>query len=168
MEKKHQLEIIKLSGNASDAIRQLENAVQTGFPALIENVGEELDPLLEPLLLKAVFKQVSVAHKHGAWNCNWLSAQAAHWVPSCSMRTSPLRLMMRASSNNACAIAACQYICACSQAGKRACGAGKEHVHYADRIALDLPSSDTHHVQPVSQPHATVLCCLLPGGCRGV
>lgn len=58
MEKKHQLEVIKLSGNASDAIRQLENAVQFGFPALIENVGEELDPLLEPLLLKAIFKQV--------------------------------------------------------------------------------------------------------------
>lgn len=58
MEKKHQLEVIKLSGNATDAMRQLENAVQFGFPALIENVGEELDPLLEPLLLKAVFKQV--------------------------------------------------------------------------------------------------------------
>lgn len=60
MEKKHQLEVIKLSGNASDAMRQLENAVQFGFPALIENVGEELDPLLEPLLLKAIFKQVCV------------------------------------------------------------------------------------------------------------
>jgi dynein heavy chain len=57
MEKKHQLEVIKMS-NASDAIRQLENAVQFGFPALIENVGEELDPMLEPLLLKAIFKQV--------------------------------------------------------------------------------------------------------------
>lgn len=63
MEKKHQLEVIKLSGNASDAIRQLENAVQFGFPALIENVGEELDPLLEPLLLKAIFKQVRHVHK---------------------------------------------------------------------------------------------------------
>lgn len=60
MEKKHQLEVIKLSGNASDAIRQLENAVQFGFPALIENVGEELDPLLEPLLLKAISKQVGM------------------------------------------------------------------------------------------------------------
>lgn len=58
MEKKHQLEVIKLSGNATDAMRQLENAVQFGFPAVIENVGEELDPLLEPLLLKAIFKQV--------------------------------------------------------------------------------------------------------------
>lgn len=68
MEKKHQLEVIKLSGNASDAMRQLENAVQFGFPALIENVGEELDPLLEPLLLKAIFKQVCLGRQAGMWN----------------------------------------------------------------------------------------------------
>lgn len=64
MEKKNQLEVVKLSGGAGDAMRQLENAVQFGFPVLIENVGEELDPLLEPLLLKAVFKQASVQHQH--------------------------------------------------------------------------------------------------------
>lgn len=57
MEKKHQLEVVKLSGGG-DIIRQLENAVQFGFPVLIEDVGEELDPVLEPLLLKAIFKQV--------------------------------------------------------------------------------------------------------------
>lgn len=56
MERKAQLEVVKLPGG--DAMRQLENAVQFGFPVLIENVGEELDPLLEPLLVKAVFKQV--------------------------------------------------------------------------------------------------------------
>lgn len=35
----------------------LENAIQFGLPVLLENVGEELDPLLEPVLLKQVFKQ---------------------------------------------------------------------------------------------------------------
>ena len=29
-----------------------------GTPVLLENVGEELDPLLEPILLKQTFKQV--------------------------------------------------------------------------------------------------------------
>lgn len=30
---------------------------QFGQPVLLENVGEELDPSLEPLLLKQIFKQ---------------------------------------------------------------------------------------------------------------
>lgn len=37
-------------------MRTLENAVQFGLPVLLENVGEELDPTLEPLLLKQIFK----------------------------------------------------------------------------------------------------------------
>lgn len=60
MEKKHQLEVVKMSGGG-DIVRQLENAVQFGFPVLIEDVSEELDPILEPLLLKATFKQVKTA-----------------------------------------------------------------------------------------------------------
>ena len=38
-------------------MRTLENSIQFGTPVLIENVGEELDPSLEPLLLKQIFKQ---------------------------------------------------------------------------------------------------------------
>jgi dynein heavy chain len=39
-----------------DFVRRLENCIQFGYPVLLENVGEELDPTLEPLLLKAIFK----------------------------------------------------------------------------------------------------------------
>lgn len=56
MEKESNLETIKLSDG--DYVRKLENCIQFGFPALLENVGEELDPTLEPLLLKSIFKQV--------------------------------------------------------------------------------------------------------------
>lgn len=56
MEKKAQLEVLKLSDG--DYVRKLENAIQFGFPVLLENIGEELDPTLEPLLLKAIFKKV--------------------------------------------------------------------------------------------------------------
>lgn len=42
-------------------MRTLENAVQFGNPVLLENIGEELDPSLEPLLLKQVFKSGGVA-----------------------------------------------------------------------------------------------------------
>jgi hypothetical protein len=49
------LQVIKLSD--ADYIRTLENSIQFGTPVLLENVGEELDPSLEPLLLKQTFKQ---------------------------------------------------------------------------------------------------------------
>ena len=58
MEKANGLEIIKLSD--STYVRTLENAIQFGKPVLLENVGEELDPLLEPILLKQTFKQQGV------------------------------------------------------------------------------------------------------------
>ena len=49
------VQVVKLSDG--DYIRCLENSIQFGNPVLIENVGEELDPSLEPLLLKQTFKQ---------------------------------------------------------------------------------------------------------------
>ena len=49
------LQVIKLTD--ADYIRTLENSIQFGTPVLLENVGEELDPSLEPLLLKQTFKQ---------------------------------------------------------------------------------------------------------------
>ncbi|KAI9203090.1 dynein heavy chain and region D6 of dynein motor-domain-containing protein [Polychytrium aggregatum] len=55
MEKQKSLQVVKLTD--SDYIRTLENAVQFGTPVLLENVLEQLDPVLEPLLLKQTFKQ---------------------------------------------------------------------------------------------------------------
>ena len=53
--KDHKLSVIKLTD--SDYMRTLENCIQFGTPLLLENVQEELDPSLEPLLLKQTFKQ---------------------------------------------------------------------------------------------------------------
>ena len=55
MEKDSKLSVIKLTDG--DYMRTLENCVTFGNPLLLENVGEELDPSLEPLLLKQTFKQ---------------------------------------------------------------------------------------------------------------
>lgn len=55
MEKENNLAIIKLTD--PDILRTLENSLQFGWPVLLENVGEELDPSLEPLLLRQTFKQ---------------------------------------------------------------------------------------------------------------
>eukprot|EP00798_Chlamydomonas_sp_ICE-L_P012762 gene12762-16013_t len=59
LEKAANLQVIKLS-ESGEYLRTLENAIQFGLPVLLENVGEELDPSLEPLLLKQIFKQGGV------------------------------------------------------------------------------------------------------------
>merc|ERR1719261_812697 len=48
------LKVIRL--NQANCARILENAISYGEPVLLENVGEILDPLLDPLLQKAKFK----------------------------------------------------------------------------------------------------------------
>jgi len=55
MERDNHMAVIKLTD--ADYTRHLENCISFGNPLLLENVGEELDPSLEPLLLKQIFKQ---------------------------------------------------------------------------------------------------------------
>ncbi len=54
LERENRLQITKLSD--SNYVRTLENCITFGNPLLLENVGEELDPILEPVLQKATFK----------------------------------------------------------------------------------------------------------------
>ena len=64
MEKVNKLEVIKFSD--PNYVRSLENCLQFGNPCLLENIAEELDPILESILLKQTFKQVS-------WDAmNWI------------------------------------------------------------------------------------------------
>ena len=55
MEKPNNLHVVKMSD--PNFVRTLENCIQFGTPVLMEDVGEEIDPLLESLLLKQMFKQ---------------------------------------------------------------------------------------------------------------
>ncbi|CAG0901217.1 unnamed protein product, partial [Cyprideis torosa] len=55
MERDSNLAVLKLAD--PDFTRTLENCIQLGRPMLIENIQEELDPSLEPLLLKQTFRQ---------------------------------------------------------------------------------------------------------------
>ena len=55
VEKNNNLQILKQSD--PEFLRNLESSIQFGQPALLENVGETLDPVLEPLLTKQTFKQ---------------------------------------------------------------------------------------------------------------
>ncbi|XP_024913275.1 dynein heavy chain 3, axonemal-like [Cynoglossus semilaevis] len=58
MEKANNLAVIKISDD--NYVRVLENSIPFGTPVLMENVGEELHPVLEPVLLKQTFKQGSM------------------------------------------------------------------------------------------------------------
>ncbi|KAH8051544.1 1-aminocyclopropane-1-carboxylate synthase [Aureococcus anophagefferens] len=52
------LKVVKL--NQATFARTIENAIPFGNPVLVENVGEVLDPVLEPVLLKQIIKQGGV------------------------------------------------------------------------------------------------------------
>ena len=54
MEADNKLDRVKLSG---EFLRTLESSIQFGTPVLLEDIQETLDPSLEPLLLRQVFKQ---------------------------------------------------------------------------------------------------------------
>lgn len=58
MEKSNQLETIKQTDK--NFIRNIENCIQFGKPLLIEDLGEEIDTQLEPILLKSIFKHNSI------------------------------------------------------------------------------------------------------------
>ncbi|EDV27935.1 uncharacterized protein TRIADDRAFT_52992 [Trichoplax adhaerens] len=58
MEKPNQLAVIRLTDQ--NYLRHLENHIQLGLPILLEDVGEELDPILETVLLKQTFRQGGV------------------------------------------------------------------------------------------------------------
>ena len=55
MQASKKLNVIKLSN--ANFLRTLENAIQFGQPVLLENVGEELDPALNPILLKQTYQK---------------------------------------------------------------------------------------------------------------
>ena len=54
MERANGLRVVSASSPA--LLATLEAAVRAGLPVLVEDTGEALDPLLDPLLLKATYK----------------------------------------------------------------------------------------------------------------
>jgi dynein heavy chain len=52
--------LVILRAGQSDLLRQLEQTIPSGRPVLIEEVGEELDPSLDPLLSRSIQKQGGV------------------------------------------------------------------------------------------------------------
>ena len=71
MEKDNQVHVLKMSN--PNYLRTLETAIQFGQPVLLENVLEELDAVLEPVLLRQTFKQA------GKLSISYLSANLMYY-----------------------------------------------------------------------------------------
>ncbi|XP_071052042.1 dynein axonemal heavy chain 3 isoform X2 [Onthophagus taurus] len=54
MEKHRRLQVIKLTD--SNYVRTVENAITFGLPVILENIAQEIDAVLEPVLVKNIFK----------------------------------------------------------------------------------------------------------------
>jgi len=89
------LDVFKMSDG--NLLRNLELGVQFGKWVLIENVGEELDPALEPILLKQVDKsgQLRLGEKTIPYNFNFKFLMTTtlpnpHYSPETSVKVTIL------------------------------------------------------------------------------
>lgn len=57
MESENSLKILKLTDHGF--MRVLESAIRVGIPVLVEELGEFLDPTLDPVLQRQTFVQVT-------------------------------------------------------------------------------------------------------------
>lgn len=55
MEKSNDINIVKLTN--PNYMKSIEVGIEFGKPVLVENVYEDLDPFLDPILLKQTYKQ---------------------------------------------------------------------------------------------------------------
>ncbi|BBM97612.1 dynein axonemal heavy chain [Marchantia polymorpha subsp. ruderalis] len=102
MQKKNNLQVMKLSDG--DFVRKLENCITFGYPLLLENVMEELDPTLEPLLARAVFKsagslQIRLGDSVIEYNDKFrfyitTKMRNPHYAPEISVKISLLNFMI--------------------------------------------------------------------------
>ncbi|XP_049887204.1 dynein axonemal heavy chain 7-like [Pectinophora gossypiella] len=102
MEKPNNLAICRIT--QTDLSRIMENAVQFGQPVLLENVLEELDPMLEPLLQQQTFRQggalcIKIGDTIVEYNKDfklYISTKLAnpHYLPEVSVRVTLVNFML--------------------------------------------------------------------------
>ncbi|KAH1026251.1 hypothetical protein HUJ05_010798 [Dendroctonus ponderosae] len=102
MEKNNRLQVIKLTD--ANYVRILENAITFGTPVILENIGEELDAVLDPILSKNIFKQQGVWYLKLAENVLEYSfdfrffittrLRNPHYLPEVAVKVSLLNFMI--------------------------------------------------------------------------
>ncbi|KAJ3385211.1 Dynein heavy chain 7, axonemal [Entophlyctis sp. JEL0112] len=102
MEKENNLQIIKLTD--ADYVRNLENAITFGAPVLLENIKEEIDPIMDTILQKQVFKSggadcIRLGDAVIEYNANFklyitTKLRNPHYLPEVSVKVSVLNFMI--------------------------------------------------------------------------
>ncbi|KAJ3020398.1 UNVERIFIED_CONTAM: Dynein heavy chain 7, axonemal [Siphonaria sp. JEL0065] len=102
MEKDNNLQIIKLTD--ADYVRNLENAITFGAPVLLENIKEEIDPIMDTVLQKQVFKSggancIRLGDAVIEYNDNFklyitTKLRNPHYLPEVSVKVSVLNFMI--------------------------------------------------------------------------
>jgi len=97
--------LIVVDPKMKDYLRKLENAVSFGMPLLMQDVGEELDPALEPVLAKSFKKSgtrtlLKIGDKEVDYNANfkfYLTTKVAnpHYTPEVSTKTTIVNFVVR-------------------------------------------------------------------------
>ncbi|KAL6443837.1 hypothetical protein ACFW04_001708 [Cataglyphis niger] len=102
MEKPNKLAVIKLTD--PNYVRVMETSIQLGIPVLLENILEEIDAILEPILLKSIYKQRGVLYiKFGEsvldYNPNFrfyitTRLRNPHYLPEIAVKVTLLNFMI--------------------------------------------------------------------------
>ena len=103
LEKPQGLKVVDLK--MGDWMRQMENAIQFGNPVLIQDVMEELDPALEPVLAKAITKKgnsfiIKLGEKEVDYNPDfklYLTTKLAnpHYTPEVSTKATVINFAVK-------------------------------------------------------------------------
>ncbi|KAL0279081.1 UNVERIFIED_CONTAM: hypothetical protein PYX00_000712 [Menopon gallinae] len=102
LEKENRLQVIKLTD--SNYLRAVELAIQYGTPVILENILEDIDPALDPVLLKNLFRQGGIDYlKLGdsaiAYNHNFrfyitTRLRNPHYLPEIAVKVTLLNFMI--------------------------------------------------------------------------
>merc|ERR1711892_1632521 len=102
MEKDNQVHALKMSN--PNYLRTLETAIQFGQPVILENVLEELEAVLEPVLLRQTFKQggiecIKLGDSTVEWNKDFRFYMTTvlrnpHYLPEVSVKVCILNFMI--------------------------------------------------------------------------
>ena len=55
-ESKHNLQVVRMG--AAGTVTAMERAIEAGHSVLIENMGESIDAVLNPVITRSIFKKV--------------------------------------------------------------------------------------------------------------